>query len=123
MLRTFGNGQQLAAWYADRGFKWEQDPWGGKLDYSSVPWVSVVLNTGDCDDMMRVAEYVLKPHYNEAWRGFVGSTDGEWHAVYILRRGTEFWVASNQYFHGPFQDRDAAANQFYGNRTDLRFYD
>lgn len=125
MRRQFRTGYELAAWYKERGFKWEQDPWGGKLDYSSVPWVSVVLNYGDCDDMMRIAEYVLRDKYKEGWRAYVGSTEGEWHAVYILRRGEEFWLASNQYFEGPFKNRDDAANYFYGgaSKTEHRFYD
>lgn len=122
-MRGFFTGQHLAMWYRDRKFEWKQDPWGGKLDFSSVPWVSVVLNRGDCDDMMRIAEYVLKPQYNEGWRAYIGSTDEKWHAVYILRKGSGFWLASNQQFTGPYKDKDTAARRFYGDKTDLIFYD
>ncbi|KKN96802.1 hypothetical protein LCGC14_0164460 [marine sediment metagenome] len=123
MRGQFRTGYQLAAWYKERGFKWKQDPWGGRLDYSSVPWVSVVLNYGDCDDMMRIAECVLKDRYSESWRVYVGSKSGDWHAAYILRRGGEFWLASNQNFYGPFGNRLAAAHMFYGGKTENVFYD
>lgn len=124
MRREFETGKDLAAWYKERGFQWKSDPWNGSLDYSSVPWVSVVLNHGDCDDMMRIAEYVLKRKYDESWRAYVGNKNGEWHVVYILRKGEKFWLASNQDFWGPYKTRDDAANRFYmPENTELIFYD
>jgi len=123
MKRQFKHGNQLQAWYQEKKFKWKQDPWGGRLDYSRLPWVSVVLGYGDCDDMMRIAEYVLRQNYNDGWRAYIGSSDGNWHVVYILRKGPDFWLASNQYFIGPFPDRDAAARKFYLDKTEHIFYD
>ncbi len=124
MREEFRGGDELSAWYKERKFQWKQDPWGGKLDYSSVPWVSVVLNYGDCDDMMRIAEYVVKHRYTESWRAYVSHKDGRWHAVYILRRGGEFWLASNQEFWGPYKTRDDAAKRFYlPENTEHIFYD
>lgn len=124
MREEFRGGHELAAWYGERRFQWKQDPWGGRLDYSSVPWVSVVLNHGDCDDMMRIAEYVLQDRYTESWRAYVGHKNGEWHAVCILRRGGEFWLASNQQFTGPYKERDDAAKHFYLPENTVHiFYD
>jgi hypothetical protein len=113
MRDFFQTGKELADWYAVRNFQWVSDPWKGRLDFVSKAWVSVARNCGDCDDMMAIAEAVLKPHYDESHRVHVYSVTGRGHAVYILRKTTDWFLMSNQAFSGPFISLDLAVHEFY----------
>jgi hypothetical protein len=116
-LRDLPDGHALSSWYESTGFAWRRDPLGGLLDFASQPWVSVARARGDCDDMMLIAESVLKPRYDEGRRCFVFDEDGRGHALYVVRQGDSWYAASNQSFLGPYGSAAGAAACFYGPRT------
>ncbi|MHC5054601.1 MAG: hypothetical protein ACYTKD_07780 [Planctomycetota bacterium] len=116
-LRDLPDGHALSRWYESTGFAWRSDPLGGLLDFASRPWVSVARGRGDCDDMMVIAESVLKPRYDEGRRCFVYDEDARGHALYVVRQGDSWYAASNQSFLGPYGSAAEAAECFYGPRT------
>ena len=111
----------LEKWYNEREFVWRKDPLRGLLDYSSTPWVSVARNAGDCDDMMLMAEHVLKSKYDEGHRCYIYASDGRSHAIYLLRIDKTWFVMSNQHFMGSFQTMGLAIRRFFQDKT-LWFY-
>jgi len=113
------NAQLLQKWYADRVFVWKSDPFKGRLDYVSKPWVSVARGYGDCDDMMAIAEYVLAPIRGEGHRASTYSEDGSGHAVYVFQNGfgLRWEMMSNQYHKGPFVSPEQAVRTCYGEDT------
>lgn len=109
--------EDIAFWYSQRNFEWKSDPLGGWLDFTSKPWVSVAKNHGDCDDMMAVAEFILRPSVDEGHRAFSYSYGGSGHAMYVVRTGAEWKLVSNQRVRGGFTDPQQAVRSFYGGDT------
>lgn len=107
----------LAQWYHAKSFRWREDLFGGLLDFSSKPWVSVARNCGDCDDMMLIAEHVLQGKFDENHRCYVYASDGRSHAIYLVRAGMVWFVMSNQNLEGSFQSREAAVEHTFGEMT------
>jgi len=101
--------ENLYNWYRDTQFEWKAD----KIDFSNIPWVSVYKKWGDCDDMMRIAEHVIKT----GERCYISNKEGKWHAIYVYQDG-KWFAASNQQRIGPFGSKQNAAQHFYGDRTD-----
>lgn len=99
----------LYNWYRDVGFEWVPD----KVDFSKIPWISIYLKKGDCDDMMRIAEHVIKI----GRRCYISNKEGKWHAIYVYKDG-KWYTASNQQRLGPFGSKENAAQAFYSNQTD-----
>ena len=99
----------LFEWYRFVGFTWSAD----KIDFSNLPWVSIHFRKGDCDDMMRIAEIVIKT----GQRCYISDKENNWHAIYVYK-DSKWYAASNQQRLGPFGSKDNAARAFYGNQTD-----
>lgn len=118
-IKILKNVSDLAAWYELVNFTWTAD----KIDFGNIPWVSVHLKKGDCDDMMRIAEvhYQQKRKafgWSEGTRCYIRGPGDKWHAVYIFQETSGAWYSfSNQQKLGPFPVRDQAAHAFYRNDT------
>lgn len=114
-----GNPAELACWYSVVGFRWVADYWNGMLDFSQKPWVSVAKRTGDCDDMMTLAYYVLRRSHYRLHKGYTYSNDGCGHALLVLvdKASGAVSVMDNMRFVGVFDSIDDAMTSYYGVNT------
>ncbi len=117
-LRVEGTPKTLLQWYQEVEFKWRQDPLKGFLDFSSKPWVSIARHAGDCDDMMVIAESVLKGRYSEVgYKASIKRDDGRGHAIYVVLSDDNWRVFSNTVSVSGFTSLADALKWFYGDRT------
>lgn len=117
------NPRELMLWYNLVGFKWKSDYWGGALDFSQKPWVSVIKRTGDCDDMMTLAHSLLQGGDYLLYKCYVYSKRGDGHAMLILvdRYEDEVYLMNNTNFVGMnFCTIEDAANSYF--RADTYFW-
>ena len=106
----------LAAWYKNKEFKWESDPWNGIFDYHSKPWVSVAKNYGDCDDMARLSAWILKDKYPEMRRVCVYSKSGNGHVIVMVRHLDDRWFRMSNQYVWPFKSFEEGV-QVYDENT------
>lgn len=119
LMNTITSITGLARWYEGVNFIWRADL--PILDFSSKPWVSVARNKGDCDDMMMVARAILATKCDECRRAYLYATDGRSHAILCLRKGTLWYVMSNQRDIGAFRTLREATDYLYGSKTKYVF--
>ena len=109
----------LAFWYQNRNFEWRPDPWKGRIDYVSKPWVSVVRNKGDCDDMAEIARWVLHDKFDEFHLAHTYGSEGG-HVVCVLREEEQWYLVSNTQVR-KFPDPVSAVKSFYGDDTQFMY--
>jgi len=60
------SAEEMIVWYREAGFEYADDPLWGYLDYASDPWVTILKNSGDCDDMALLNWYILHDRYDNS---------------------------------------------------------
>jgi hypothetical protein len=116
---TIQRAEDMPLWYDMVDFRWSSDPMGGLIDFHSKPWVSVVKNRGDCDDMAYLSRYLLRDLYDRAILMTVWTAEGKGHAILIVHDEDvpDVWIVmSNQHMH-KFTTYEAAVRFFYGDQT------
>ena len=113
--------RDISFWYSQHEFEWKPDPAGGAIDFVSKPWVSVAKNSGDCDDMMAIALFVLKSKVDELHRASTYKTTGGGHAVVVARTGDAWTLITNQYVREGFASPQDAVKSWFGDETGFMY--
>ena len=111
------NTVDLAAWYAKSGLRWMSE----RVDHVSLAWVAIAKGGGDCDDFMSIT-YEIMSNKLSCRRVILQSTDGRGHAIVVIREGSTYTLMSNMSRKTGFATIDAAARDFYGNKTKTIYY-
>lgn len=97
--------------------RWEEDPWGGALDFKSLPWVTIYSGGGDCEDIAAISSHIFRKIGKKARTFYIWSKDGSGHVILIVNEGEVRWLVSNTKVFGPFANDKDAINYFYGDNT------
>ena len=109
------NWESVEAKMRDMGFKWNEDPVFGLLDFHQRPWVTAATGRGDCDDWAHVWKELAKPYGDVSV--FVAKGKGRgWHMMTILDDGVTAHLFSNlrHVRSTNSRNRKALENTFYG---------
>jgi len=115
--QTAPNFKSIVTYLSVSGWKWQSDPLGGALDFTSKPWVICAKKGGDCDDFARLWHHLLKPHGKVEY--VITAKKYSFHEMMIFTQGDMCYLFSNLKLLkvSAVVRKDVFDKEFYGEDT------